>query len=149
MFVQAQTGRKNAVYLEVLGSGGWFSLNYERKIWAYKKLSLQLRGGAGTYRLKDYKGQWNPDLVLPFSAIARYGHRHQAELGLGQTLSSLPQYDAQQQAPKRSLSLSTHAMAGYRYIASSGLLLGISYTPILEFQRSIRHWLGVSIGYAF
>ena len=44
----------------------------------------------------------------------------------------------------------TNFAIGYRYQKDDGrLILGISYTPIIEFQETYRHWGAVTVGYAF
>lgn len=145
----AKTGRENAVYVEVLGAGGWYSLNYERKLLQANLLALHLRSGVSSYRLKDYELKWNPGFQIPVTAIATYGRKHQLELSAGQTLSSLVYYKTEQDRKARSFSLSTHAGIGYRYSGKKGLLLRVTYIPMLEYQKDGRHWLGFSIGYAF
>ncbi len=148
-FLSSATSRQNAIYIEGAGAGGWFSLNYERSILRHERIGGALRGGLGTYRLKDYTLQWNPDITLPLSVIFTYGKRHKVEFSLGQTLSNIVQYDALKNKKKRILGTSSHIGIGYRYKAGKGLMIRAIYMPILEFQQNWRHWLGISIGYTF
>lgn len=140
----------NAIYMEVLGKGGYGSVNYERMFAACYGLRPGIRIGLGSYNIRDFKGALNPDLIIPVSLNIRYGTTHSLEFGAGQTFSSIVQADPDGWQPKRVSRLSAGFMLGYRYQkVSGGFVLRAGYTPVWEFYRRFVHWGGVSFGYAF
>jgi len=141
---------KHAVYLEVLGGGGYGSLNYERFIPVKNGLRLNIRAGISTYRLRDFELKFNPDIILPFSAGIIYGKAHSMEIGLGQTYSSVSEIDIEEFAPQRKERLSAFGIIGYRVtFRKPAIMLRIAYTPVWEFYDVLRHWAGLSFGYSF
>lgn len=140
----------NAVYIEALGMGGYGSVNYERLLFYQKKMHLGLRLGIGTYRLRDFEMNFNPDLTVPFSIHAYYGKTHHIEIGAGQTFTSIVRASALDFAVERKSSLSSNFLLGYRYQKSSGgLLFRLNYSPIVSSNEAFKHWYGLSVGYAF
>ncbi len=141
---------KNAVYIEARGLGGYGSLNYERIVPLKKSISLGIRLGLSTYKIKDFMGKINPDIIVPISLNGLYGKKHKIEFGIGQTISSLVKIDYSSWTPHREVKFSTTFSIGYRYQKNTGgLIYRWSYTPIIEFNKYFRHWGGMSIGYAF
>lgn len=152
--VPAQTDslnfKKNAFYLEIGGVGGHASLNYERSLWRKNQFDIIGRVGLNFYNMVDFKGDFNPDLTIPFMAGVMYGRQHKAEFGFGQTFSSTIEADLDSGEPTRVNHFNTIFNLGYRYQKpGGGLLFRCMYTPIIEYQEVFYHWFGVSIGYTF
>lgn len=142
--------RQCAVYLEIGGAGGYGSLNFERGVFRHKLHSFSLRAGFGVYYLKDYLGAFNPDVVVPILAYYCIGKRHCLELGLGQVVTSIIQNNRETYRPQRNWALMSTASAGYRYQPHpKGFLLRVTYQPLFDFKTDLRHWGGLSLGYAF
>ena len=145
----AQHAGKNNLSVEVLGAGGWWAANYERKVFTKKLAALHVRAGLGTYRFRDYELKLNPDITIPVAAHFLYGKKHKLDLSIGQTLSNIVQLQSSTMEKKRIISLSAFAGVGYRYQSTKGLMLRISYIPMIEYYQHFRHWAGVSVGYTF
>jgi hypothetical protein len=145
----------NAVYLELLGNGLVYSINYERRLPAW---NLGLRAGAGffTDRISSASGSGNLVLVS-FPLVASYylgPPRHKLELGLGATIlyvgASSDSTGTRYEGSVSGLGVAATAVIGYRYIPShSGLTLGAGFTPLLRATKGFLPWGGVSAGYAF
>ncbi len=145
-----QEKARNAVYLEVGGIGSYGSLNYERLVLVKSNLSLGLRIGFSSYRLKDFTNEFNPDLIIPLAISGLYGKQHKLEVGLGQAMTSIVRANPSNFEAERELDLHANFIIGYRYQKEKGgLLIRMAYTPIIEFYKNYRHWAGLSIGYAF
>ncbi len=142
--------RQHAVYLEIGGAGGYGSLNFEQVIFRHKPHSLSWRAGFGFYYLKDYLGAFNPDVIIPLLVHYYIGKRHYLELGLGQVVTSIVQNNRETYRPQRNWDLVSTASVGYRYQPHpKGFLLRVTYQPLFDFKTDLRHWGGLSLGYAF
>jgi hypothetical protein len=140
----------HSIYLEIFGTGGFGSINYEYYFFQKKQLALAARVGLSTYHLKDFQNKFNPELIVPLTFKVLYGKKHKAEIGIGETFTSTIHAAETNFKPERQLNAHTHFSVGYRYQpVKRGLIYGIAYTPILEFNHSLRHWGGASIGYSF
>lgn len=140
----------HSVYLEIGGSGGYGSLNYEQFIFLKKKIKLAGRIGISTYHFKDFQNKFNPDILVPITFKTLYGNTHHAEIGIGETFASIVSAGETNFEPKRSVNLHTHFLIGYRYQRTKGgIIAGVAYTPILEFNHYWRNWASISIGYSF
>lgn len=140
----------NTIYIEALGMGGYGSINYERLLYQRKKLHIGMRMGLGTYRLRDFETNLNPDITVPFSVNAYYGRTHHIEAGLGQTFTSIVGASPVDFAVERNNGLSSNFNIGYRYQKTSrGLMFRLNYSPILSTGQSVKHWYGMSVGYSF
>jgi len=143
-------GYKHTVYLEVLGSGGYGSLNYEHAFFGKGMLGLHARAGISTYKLRDFELKFNPDIIIPVSASIIYGRVHSIEAGIGQTFSSVSQINIEQFIPERKNRLSATGILAYRVtFRKPSMVLRFAYTPIWEFYDTWQHWGGLSIGYSF
>lgn len=141
---------RNAIYLEAAGAGGYGSVNYERAMYSGKKIVLAIRTGAGTYHILDYRIKFNPDVLIPVSVNACYGQDHKLELGVGQTIAFIVHAMVTEADPRRMINFHTCFNLGYRYQKMmEGIVLRCTYTPMIEFNKYIRHWAGISIGYLF
>ncbi len=151
--VHAQTDSvriaQQGIYLEIGGPGGYGSLNYERVLFHKQYLTVAARVGLSIYHVRDYTNQFNPDLIIPVSIGAYYGRQHNIEMAIGQTIANIV-HAGPDFKPARKTDLHTHFSVGYRYQKNTaGFIFRCAYTPILEFNKHLRHWAGVSIGYSF
>ena len=128
----------NDVFLEALGSGLLYSLNYERII---DKWNLGLRAGASyfTYAVSSYGKSGNLTLVS-FPLLASYylgWGSHHLQLGLGATVlytgvssdSQGTKFDAE----RSGAGLAASGVVGYRFMPrAGGVSFGIGFTPLLR-----------------
>lgn len=149
----AQPGiSRNAFFVEGLGQGAFYSLNYERSWYLEERLRLGARVGIAP---------WEETVNLPLSVQLLYGRAsHRAETGIGLSyhflsqISSGPVFKPQwikAEKPFWSVYL------GYRYQAPrGGLVFRAGYVPFLDgmaensgvIRQGFVHWLGISLGYA-
>lgn len=139
---------KNNVFLELLGNGGYASVNYERNVFQFKRIGLYPSIGISTFKTKDFTNAVNPDIIIPVGLRMYYGSKHALVLGLGQTISSIVKLDDETFKPQRNYALSANLMIGYR-VNFKRINLQLAYTPILENYNYYLNWLGFSVGYKF
>ena len=141
---------RNVIFIEVAGVAGYGSINYERVMYDKKYLMFAMRCGLGTYHIVDYTNIINPDIIIPFTMNGFYGQNHKIEFGVGETFSNIVHADLNDFKPKRVSNFNTIFSIGYRYQKNTGgIVFRCAYTPIIEFNRYLRHWAGVSFGYSF
>ncbi len=129
---------ENAFYAELLGSGGAYSLNYERSIFLAPPVSLRGRIGFSYF---------GGGLTVP--ALLQFSHPLlgpiRMEWGGGALFIPV--------TAGGGMNTDIAGVAGLRYMNASGLLLRLAYTPFFrtasEDERWIRHWGGFSVGLAF
>ncbi len=142
--------KKNSIYLEILGIGGYGSLNYERGLFEVNKIKIGARLGLSTYHLTDFTTSFNPDIIIPIAIHAQYGNKHNAEVGLGQVISNIVETNEVTFNPERTTNIHANFTIGYRYQKpKGGFVFRINYSPVIEFYKDYRHWAGLSVGYAF
>ena len=130
--------RKN-IYLELGGSGGFASFNFEW-IFAHRnpKMRFLLRPGISVSPIDKNNGL---ALIFPVMVHGVYGQKHCLDVGLGQTFTITTKGQFFFRAP---LSI------GYRLEPkSSRMFYRFSYTPIVSylFDQQWEHWGGISVGY--
>lgn len=140
------SGRKNAIYGEVGGSGFLLSVIYERKLVDQEKLSLNARIGIGsaifvsaipTGGLNMCLGSKSSKLEIGFNAIRTYA----IDLFL----------------TGNSTFVLANPIIGYRYANDQGFLFRFTVTPFFELidpddwidDGFAFPWAGVSMGYCF
>ena len=149
-FSQVDSIARNQIYLEAGGSGGYGSLNYEYVTHKKNYLMFALRVGIGSYHFKDYKNNFNPDIILPLAIYAYYGGNHKIDLGIGESFSNIVQHDNLDFTPRRISNFNTIFSIGYRYQKKTdGIIFRCAYTPIIEYNNHFRNWFGLSFGYSF
>lgn len=135
---------KNAVYIEVGGNAGWYSLNYGRIF--YQKGMLKLSGSAGFSMWRHNTSDqpynisktiyWLPTLPLEISAF--FGKsKHHLEIGTGITpnLSVTVRRDPDflRSSDKVYLNAFIPLRLGYRYQKpEGGFFFRVAYTPVFE-----------------
>ena len=147
---------QNAVYLELLGSGGVFSLNYERLV----RERVALRVGAGTWEGDDMFGAGTTSVTtVPVTvSILRGADRHHLEAG-GGILLGRKSFESSFGEPAESTSVfALSGIIGYRYQQpGGGFLFRSTFTPLLGFgsdedaypDKGIFPSVGVSFGWGF
>lgn len=138
--------RSHAIYAELLGSGAFYSLNYEYRVW---KLAA-LRAGGGYMTTIDGHAYTNM-MLLAMLRSSQYGNA--VEIGAGIVGMRKKENDgAAYFGTAGALAL------GYCYQqAEDGLLVRVTFTPLFYKRYSfadweIKHWrsmVGLSFGYAF
>ncbi|MGY8953280.1 MAG: hypothetical protein ACKVJP_07950, partial [Flavobacteriales bacterium] len=107
------------------------------------------RAGLGALSFRDFNYKINPDIVIPFGVNFIYGTKHRAELGIGQSLSNIVQANSETGEGERITSFHATASIGYRFQKQNGgLFFRVVYSPIYENYQRLRHWGGVSLGFA-
>lgn len=125
---------ENYVYLELLGSGSWGSINYERIIYQNLGLRIGLNGGGGVY-LITYK--------LPKSRLGfNFGFQkkpYTIDLNVGgNTIDDHPD-------------LRITTAIEYEFTRGAGFYAKLSFVQFYENKKTnkIIPWGGVSFGYTF
>lgn len=130
-----------STFFELAGSGGVASLNYERSIHHFQRMSLTCRFGFSLAPIDKNNGT---GLVFPILINTLVGKTaHKAEFGIGQgfTLTTKAHFFAL-----------TTPIAGYRFTPQNKpWFYRITYTPLISYivDFQIQHWAGISIGYTF
>lgn len=146
---EKDTIKKNLLFVEVGGAGGYGSVNYEYLVKKINKLKFSAKIGLSTYHLNDYTNKFNPEIIIPIGINAYYGKKHNIDVGLGQTITSIVYADNKKYQPKRRTQLNTNLFIGYRYQGEKGFLFKIGYAPIIENQTMFRNWTSLTLGYNF
>lgn len=152
MSAQSDTSSKakHLIYTEILGHGGYGSINYEHLLLNKKKTIFSVRGGISTYQLMDFNGKFNPDIQIPVMLNGLYGNEHKIEFGIGEVFSTLVLMNLENNEPIRNLYFHTGFAVGYRLQKNTGgFVLRCNYTPFFEFNSKFRNWASISIGYLF
>jgi hypothetical protein len=131
--------RKNSVYLEILGNGAIYSLNYDRIIPLKRDLILVARIGGNEYHgIHNGRLSWN--LIATAGLLVGTGYNF-FEPSLGFTCF--------QREPDFLIVLAT----GYRHQGRRGLVFRATPMYIINTARGDVFgnslWLGLSLGYAF
>ena len=127
--------RKNSIYLEAIGNGVLYSINYERLFPFSEYVGLTTRIGFAFFSF----------ITIPLEISGILGKKHCFELGAGYTfiLNDIDGYLIR---------------AGYRYRAKNGFLIRVApmiLIPSSEYECSgffcpeAFPWIGISIGYSF
>lgn len=144
------TPARNAAYMELLGNGGLFSLNYERLVSEH----ATVRVGAANWSAGDLLGGTSAVTTALLMASHLNGEgSHKAELGAGVLIGhrSAPVTAAGDFA-------SLTGVIGYRYQSrSGGRVMRIGFTPFLGLTGGASAYpdpgfmpsAGISLGYAF
>lgn len=149
---------RNAVYVELLGNGGLFSLNYDRRVGG----EAALRIGAGAWSTDDlFLGdEATTGLVtLPVTASWLPGTGNgRPELGGGVLLGRRTRDEPFSDGSTASTFASLTAIVGYRYQpAARGWMFRVAFTPFWGFgdeetaypERGFMPSIGLSGGYTF
>ncbi len=140
-FGQTDSSGRKSVYLEIAGSGGLGSINYERHFSKKKNTEFTWRVGLSLAPIDKNNGT---GVVCPIMVNSLIGkNSHKLELGLGQGITI---------TTKGSFFVLTTPAIGYRYqTETKRWFYRVTYTPLISYlvDFQIQHWGGVSIGYTF
>jgi len=129
----------SAIYLEVGGSGGLGSINYEKVFSNREKIDFLWRVGLSIAPIDNNNGT---GIVIPAMIHGTIGQKnHKLDMGLGQGITV---------STRGSFFLLTTASLGYRYhFKESPLFLRIAYTPLISYllDFQVQHWAGITIGF--
>lgn len=125
------------IYLELGGSAGVWSMNWEQKIQKIEQHKLSYRIGIGFLPIDQNNGML---FTLPFAISYVQGETHKWEAYLGHnfSLTTKGQFFGQL----------TPGLA-YRYERpNKKLFYRLAYTPLLSYWVDLQyqHWLGISVG---
>ena len=135
---------KKAIFLELLGSGRLYSLNYDVRLKSNSNQGFGLRIGIGRggYASIETFGDRYITLPLNFNYIA--GKKRS---GLEAGISLTPEFTYQDFDDK--LNFFSLLNLGYRYQpVNKGFLFRLAYTPVLIGEESDAP-IGISVGYGF
>ncbi|PIY08975.1 MAG: hypothetical protein COZ18_09460 [Flexibacter sp. CG_4_10_14_3_um_filter_32_15] len=140
-FGQADLNNRKSIFLEIAGSGGLGSINYESHF--YKKGITEFTWRLG-FSLAPIDKNNGTAIIFPVMINSLIGKKkHKLELGIGQGFTI---------TTKGSPFALTVASIGYRYQAESkNWFYKIAYTPLISYlvDFQVQQWGGVSIGYTF
>lgn len=127
-----------SLFVELAGSGGFGSFNFEWNFATKNKFRWMLRTGiSGTYIDKNN----GAGFIFPVMVHGVYGKKHGLDVGIGQALTI---------TTKGSFFLRAPVSIGYRFEPEGKrLFYRFSYTPIVSYIVDFQweHWGGISIGY--
>ncbi len=134
ILVITRANSQTMVYAELLGNGGFYSVNVEpeiNKIWS-------ARIGAGIFPFDK-----NTFVSIPMLIQARWGvPNHKVVLGGG---ASIQKYFYKRESVGRDYLLT--ASVGYLYLTDKSLFK-ISFTPLVT-HKAFFPWIGIAFGYRF
>lgn len=150
----SSTPAANVAFLEALGSGLFYSVNYERFIDPWH-LGLRLGVSYLTIPVSKYGASDNLSIFsMPLigSYYLRFG-QHRIQFGLGATvLYTSASTDSEGDSfggERAGLGVAGAAVVGYRYVpADGGWSFGVGFTPLLRASKFLP-WGGANVGYAF
>lgn len=140
---------RNTFYVEGLGSGGFYSINYERLVLALPNHAYGFRVGTAYHGI----GSVNLTLALVGEAMVLVGKgNHHGDFGMG--ISVLRSDYQEGYRPLRAWNTFAIPRLSYRYQRpTGGLMLRAGFTPAIQLglsnQTNITPWAGGAIGYSF
>lgn len=153
------TPRRHAAYLELLGNGGLFSLNYERRV----SPEVALRAGVGAWSGDDLFGAGEVSMVTVPLTASRIGGRGANHLELGggvllgrKTFTAVEEFGGDESSENFA---SLTGILGYRRQAPGArTVFRIAFTPFLSLtgdestaypDKGLFPSVGVALGFAF
>lgn len=141
---------KETVFIELLGNGGWYSLNYDRVFFHKRRDALTWRAGL-TYMPYTNHTQSSEISLLGECNYLRGKRRHFLELGIGFTYWRVFRVD-QHLDQERYINFYLFPRIGYRYQkAEGGMFFRVGFLPgvLLDWglEQRLSPFGGVSFGY--
>ena len=130
--------KRKSVYLEIAGSGGLGSINYEKCFLKKNYTEYTWRAGISFMPIAKRAGT---AIVFPLminSIIGKNSHKLDLSLGQGLTLTT-----------KGNFFILTTAAFGYRYQSENkNWFYRIAYTPLISYiyNFQVQQWGGITIG---
>jgi hypothetical protein len=144
---------KNAAYLEVLGNGGAFSWNYERRISERTAFRIGFASWSSADLLGGSDGRY---WTFPITVTSlRGGGGDGWEFGGGLLLGRLsPDSDSESGQEESESIVNLTGVIGYRFRFDNGLLIRAGFTPFLALvggypDSGFMPSVGLSIGWAW
>ena len=145
----ASASARNALYVELLGAGLLYSINYDRHLIG----RMHARVGYATFGSGFGSGDSNLHLV-PVQLMFVSDAQDALEIGAGVTMivdrgrNAIRPHDSS--APSSNLKAMASFSVGYRYQPiESGFLFRIGFTPFIGYDGRFLPFGGISFGYAF
>ncbi len=162
LYKAPQTFQKHSLFLELMGNGGLYSINYDGIWWhrTYQQKSIKVSTRLGIAYATNLQEE---SLLLPLenNILFSRNYLHHLELGLGGTWLGFAReviVDKQTQLQKGQ-EFSLFARFGYRYQPSTGgFFFRIGFTPLLytwspfpltTFKDYLAPWAAFGFGYTF
>lgn len=138
----AQTDHKRkSFFLEIAGSGGFGSFNYEKYFFKKNNTEFTWRVGFSLAPIDKNNGTGIVFPLMIHSIIGKSSHKLEFGLGQGITITTKGSFFA----------LAT-ASIGYRYQPETkNWFYRVTYTPLISYlvDFQIQQWAGISVGYTF
>lgn len=133
--------KRKSIFLEIAGSGGFGSFNYEKQFLKKDITEFTWRAGFSIAPIDKNNGF---GLVFPLMVNILIGkNAHKLEMGLGQGITV---------TTKGQPFILGTALVGYRYQREDKKwFYRVTYTPLISYlvDFQVQQWFGVSIGYTF
>lgn len=146
---------KNTVYLELLGNGALYSINYDRILLDAEKFKISSSIGYGSYRNENFEG-------IPFEVNFLFGHKHYFEIGTGISyIKGLTQMEPEYSWGVVSTTIYNTYRIGYRFQKDKkGLFFKVAVIPFVrlyEYEETFKTdtdnaffvYVGAAVGYSF
>ncbi len=152
---EARDAAPNAVFVELLGNGLLYSIDYERM---FPRWNVGLRAGASYFAWTVSRADGSGALKLAsFPVVASWyvgPPRHKLQLGLGATVlyfaASTDSTGIKFEGAVDGLGVAATGVVGYRYIPrDGGFTFGAGFTPLLRASKGFLPWGGANVGFAF
>lgn len=143
-----KTSARNSIYLELLGSGGIYSFNYDRMF------TENISGRIGVMYFPAVPSLFSSVenlFIMPFTLNFLIGENsHKLELGAGIVYGQANVGITFNNETETSSAISETFTIGYRYQQRlGGFLFRIGFTPLFRFGEIFMPWGGISIGFSF
>jgi hypothetical protein len=143
----------NALFVELLGSAGLYSINYERFIGDFSiRLGGSYFGASGTTTANASASVSLFTMPLTFSYLGIHGGSHHLDLGLGPVLVVASGSNSSTSGAGAAFSgtgVGGTAIIGYRYAPlQGGFMFRAAFTPIFG-TGGFQPWGGLAFGYVF
>ncbi len=139
--LHSESASRKSIFLELAGSAGLGSLNFEHHFFRKGVMELTWRAGISIAPIDRNNGT---AIIFPLLINALVGPKsHKLEVGIGQGLTI---------TTKGNPFALTTGVLGYRYQAEDqSFFYRLSYTPLISYLVDFQwqHWAGASIGYTF
>lgn len=141
--VDAQSG----VMLEAGGPGGYYSVNYKGYLMIGAGPTLKWRLGYSTYRVMGVKGDFHPDVIVPFGFEYYIPGIKRLSAGAGLTFSGIQGYSGDKL--KTVWRTSGFESVSFDFLQKEHAVASVTAYLLNEPQKPFRPWAGVSFTYLF
>lgn len=142
----SNAGLTNEITLNAMGKGGWWSIDYVKRIFKYQSLQLKTNIGYSTYHLMDFENKFNPDIIIPLGGAVQYGKKHKIIVEMGLTIQRLV---VMEDIKKSIWNQDLYFGIQCRYSISKTLFLQGGLFNLKNNQQKKYLWPSFSVGYRF